>query len=423
MNFKGLNRILGFQITLTLLIIGVVHVVSARELELYLGHKMLNARHHLSSTYSQRTSADVADSLILKKAIERLRGEFEAIGGVDILGESSGIRWAWLSSNVKSWILQLNSSRKRWKQVESNLVKAGWSSNTDGTLRYNDYLAVLGDGKILISRHLALEEMKRESLNWSLPLNDWFSLRLDSPFFYQVGVRSPRIEAFASNITEMYASWEMGDLVLNVQLKEPSQATTVLVALNGAISMAKGAVVGNAQSPRSSLQMFDFLAYSSQKLHALAFEQTLNRFKVESFGRILQIRYTGAGDLDRFLLESLPRMIGLGLIAAAPLYVKYKDQLPSLLNLPRKDISSERMQGVSDGDSGVRCLKEAKMIQQAVEFYNLDHLKKGKFENIKKDLFENGYLPANLSCAGRSVKDFDDFGTDSEGKIFLKSID
>ena len=410
------------RIALTLMALAFVHSNSAKELELFLGQRVLQAREQLSSAYSGRTSADIVDSIALKGAFDKLRGEFNANGGVDILGESSSVRWAWLSSDAKSWILQLRTSRKDWDRVEKLLLQSGWQKHTDGSLKRDEYIIVLGEEKLVFSRYLALEQLNREAENWSLPVNEWFSLRLEKSFFSELGARSPRAEAFVSNINEMYASWEDGDLVLNLQLLEVSQATAVMVALNGVIGMAKGAVLGKAQSPRSSWQMFDLLAYSSQVINALAFEQTLNRLRLEAFGRILQLRYTGAGDLDRFMLDSLPRIIGLGLIAAAPMYVEFKDQLPALLNGVKNDTSGSKISEAHNGEGVASCHREAKMIEQAVEFYNLDHLKKGKYENIKKELFENGYLPEELSCGERLVKDHDDFGTDSEGKIFLKPL-
>lgn len=422
MKLKPLVSTSVFRIALTVMVLAGVHSNSAKELELFLGQKVLQARHQFSSAYSERTSADIVDSIALKEAFENLRGEFNANGGVDILGESSSVRWAWISSNAKSWIMQLKTSRKDWDRVEKLLLQSGWQRHTDGSFKRDEYIIVLGEEKLVFSRYLTQEQLNRESENWSLPLNEWFSLRLDKSFFSELGARSPRAEAFVSNINEMYASWEDDDLVLNLQLLEASQATAVMVGLNGVIGMAKGAVLSRAQSPRSSWQMFDLLAYSSQVINALAFEQTLNRLRLEAFGRILQVRYEGAGDLDRFMLYSLPRILGLGLIAAAPMYVEFKDQLPALLNGVRADTPGSKVSDADNGEGVARCHREAKMIEQAVEFYNLDHLKKGKYESIKEQLFENGYLPAGLSCGKRLVKDYDDFGTNSKGKIFLKPL-
>ena len=57
------------------------------------------------------------------------------------------------------------------------------------------------------------------------------------------------------------------------------------------------------------------------------------------------------------------------------------------------------------------------MINQAVEFYNLDHLKQGNYEQIKAKLFEEGYLPDNLTCDGELIKDVKLFSTGADGSL------
>lgn len=392
-----------------------VATIYSREIEIYVGPKVFEARNLWSNSYSKTTTLELAESKELENLNRELRKTFSETGGIDLLGRSSSMRAAWISSSKKAWLIQLTSQQDTSKTTIA-LQKAGWQLARDGSFQREDFTTVVKSNKIIFGRGLSTADLLRESLIWNIPANEWLSIKIQKPFFEEFARRSPRSDAFVSKIVELYLTWDQGDLVLNMQLNESKQASSLLLGVNGIIQFLSNAVRGGDVKSAAGWEALDFVAYSSQSLNALAFQQILRRINCEAFGKIFQLRYVDVGDLGVFLSSSMPRIMMTLLVTAAPYYIEHKSKITALLGATSYN-NPAAFSNDSKSTTVEPCQAEIEVLQQAVEFYNLDHLKKGKFEDIKTDLFSNGYLPQDFTCGDILIRESNAFRTDSEGKI------
>ena len=389
-----------------------------REVEVYLGSDLIATRDAWSIPSSTASTLDVLQANEMKQYLKGLTTSFKRAGGYDLLGQSSYIRWAWLSSKNKTWMMQIPYSSKDRKAIENSLFKAGWERKDNGVFVHLDLIALIKDELVLVGHKLELGRLIEESGYWSIPASKWFQVRAFKPMFEELARRKPRLDALLEYLSEIDLLWLNGDLVADIQLTASDRATALVISANAGIQFVKNLIISNDGYKKESWHLLDFKSYSQQSVNSKAIEHIFDRIVIRSYGKVLQIKYLGVGDFGKFLAQIVPKQLFSILFAFMPQYSKYRDQLVKLIGTE----GAKGSQSVREQNNVIdSCSSEMKMIMQAVEFYNLDHLKRGTYEQIKPKLFEEGYLPEDLTCDGKLVKNFKIFSMGANGTLIRNS--
>ncbi len=394
-------------------VVFLVTNLSARELEIYLGPAAIAARKAISTPSSPSTTFEVSQALKMNQHLNELEKRFSKAGGYDLIGKASFVRWAWLSSDLKSWIMQIPISSEDAKSIEQSLLRTNWKKEADKVFRHENLIIKTQSKKVLVGHHISLKDLLKEAGYWSIPSCEWFQIKAFKPLFDELAQRQPRLDALLSYLTEINWSWSRGDLVMDLQLTNSEKATSLLVSANAVVQLIKNLIINQGPYSSENWHLLDFISYSQASINSKSVELIFERLHFQSFGKVFQVKYLGVGDFGVFLTDALPKMIVTVVMAILPQYSKHRDRLGNLIASGAKGVNSDTTAAISK-DS---CDSEIKMIRQAVEFYNLDHLKKGKYDQIKPKLFEEGYLPEDLSCDGKFIKEHKLFYTDSDGHL------
>ena len=390
------------------------NVCDSRELEIYLGPASMAMRQEWSTPNSPSSTIEITQANVLKRHLTGLDLKFKKQGGYDLIGRATHLRWAWLSSVLKTWVMQIPFNLKDKNIFKESLLKSRWTRESDGTFVNKNFRIMFKDSKVILGHKLDTKALKEQSGYWNIPSCQWFQVRAFKPMFNELARRQPRLDALLSHITEVNFSWLQGDLIADIQLTESEKATALVLSVNAGIDLAKRFVMTQGPYDAENWQLLDFISYSQQSLNLKTFELMFDRLYVQSYGRVFQIKYGGVGDFGKFLSTTLPRQIFTLILALAPHYSKNRDQIGKLIRSNSSKASQGSKRSTVSEDT---CESEIKMIKQAVEFYNLDHLKQGSYEQIKPKLFEEGYLPDNLTCDGALIKDVKLFSTGADGSL------
>mgnify|MGYP001323355986 CR=1 FL=1 len=388
--------------------------IHTREVEVYLGEEVIAARKAWSVSDSVSSTVEIDQVREMKQYLTKLDNKFQKAGGYDLLGKAAFIRWAWLSSKDKSWIMQIPFLPKARKNILDSLLKANWQKKADGVFENRTLLISVKDSKVLLGSNLDLDKLVKESSYWSIPACDWFQIRAFKPLFDELALRQPRLDALLSYVNEIHLSWVKGDLVADFQLTDSERATTLVISANTGLQFVKNLIIAEDSYKLEGWQLLDFISFSQQSVNSKAIEFMFERLMFQSYGKVFQVKYVGVGDFGKFLTNALPKKIFRLLLALLPQYSQHRDQLSKLVRTggAKRSRFSRENRVVKDS-----CESQMKMIKQAVEFYNLDHLKQGKYELIKSKLFEEGYLPEDLSCEGKLIKNEKMFTQEVNGSI------
>tara|TARA_B100000674_G_C37969938_1_gene976431 strand:+ start:3070 stop:4428 length:1359 start_codon:yes stop_codon:yes gene_type:complete len=385
----------------------------ARELEIYLGPAAIAARKAISIPSYPATTFDASQASKMSQHLNDLEKKFSKAGGLDLIGKASFVRWAWLSSDLKSWIMQIPISFEDSKKIEQSLLRTNWKKDADRVYRRENLIITTQSEKVFVGHNISIKDLRKESGYWSIPSCEWFQVKAFKPLFDELAQRQPRLDALLSYLIEINWSWSSGDLVMDLQLTSSEKATSLLVSANAAVQLIKNLIINQGPYSLENWHLLDFISYSQASINSKSVELIFERLRFQSFGKVFQVKYLGVGDFGVFLTDALPKMIVSVVMAILPQYSKHRDRLGSLIASGVKGANSD----VTVTMSKDSCDAEIKMIRQAVEFYNLDHLKKGKYDQIKSKLFEEGYLPEDLSCDGKLIKNHKFFYTDSDGDL------
>ncbi len=390
--------------------------LSARELEIYLGPSTLDARKSMSIPYTTATTIEALQAAEMKSHLSELREKFSQAGGYDLIGAATYVRWAWLSSDSKSWVMQVPLSSKGSIDIEKTFSRSEWKREADKVFRSGNLIMSIQKEKVYIGSKISADDLLKESKYWSIPSCRWFQIKAYKPLFQELAKRRPRLEALLSYVDEINWSLSGGDLTMDIQLTEGEKATSLAVSANAAVQLIKNLIINQDSYVSEPWQLLDFLSYNQASINSKSVELIFERLRFRSFGKVFQASYVGVGDFGQFLTDSLPKMTVSLALSVIPQYSKHRDRLGQLITAGVGKSRKDR-QEVITSDS---CDSEIKMIRQAIEFYNLDHLQQKNYYQIKPKLFEEGYLPSDLSCDGKLVIDNTMFYMNSDGLLVRK---
>ena len=336
--------------------------LSARELEIYLGPAAIAARKAISIPSYPSTTFEASQAAKMNQHLDDLEKRFSKAGGYDLIGKASFVRWAWLSSDLKSWIMQIPVSLEDSKRIEQSLLRTNWKKEADQVFRHENLIITTQSKKVYVGHNISLKGLLKEAGYWSIPSCEWFQVKAFKPLFDELAQRQPRLDALLSYLNEINWSWPSGDLVMDLQLTDSERATSLLVSANAAAQLIKSFIINQGPYSLESWHLLDFITYSQASINSKSVELIFERLRFQSFGKVFQVKYLGVGDFGVFLTDALPKMIISVVMAILPQYSKHRDRLGSLIASGMKGVNSD----VTVSMSKDSCDAEIKMIRQAV---------------------------------------------------------
>jgi len=396
-------------------------IAGSTELELYFSGSFLEIR----DKFARKSIEDLKElDEQLHQKVQELDSQtqtlFTSSGGIDLIEGATSMRGVWESSDSKSFMVKL-SGQFETDKIESALKSKGWVKRAKRWLRRGVMIQV-EEKAVFVGRGEYKGDLTLLKF-YSIPVNEqWLSVHLKKSFFEELGSRRERLSGLLSTMEEVQLDYTAGnDMELSIRFTDQEGSSTAFGVLNGVLQFVKGWAGAYEPQMKNLWQTFSYPAFARPALSREIFSHYLNKMEVMSFGSVVQARMTSCSDPHTFASKHLPAMISSLAMTVLPQLSSLRNSmsqggfpfLPGMMKTPAGGSTPAPKTG---GD----CEKARKMITQALEFYNLDHMGQFQYQQVKSKLFEEGYLPENLNCDGKRVKESDLFQSGADGSVYRR---
>ena len=389
------------------------------EIEAHLGSELLNLRSTFAEILDKGLLPDQRvqqpDSLIQKLELD-LKKAFQNVGGYDLGGLVEQISWGWLSSTEASYVLSVRG-RFEIPKLKSALQAAGWKSGEGDSFSKDLLQLTYNSSSILVYTNLS-RDTAQEAAKRFTKTKGWFSVEIRRAFMQELASRDPRLEPLSQNISQLAVSCSDLECRIAVDLNEQTAGFA-----GSALESLKGLIITNLEQAapvKTKLYLLDFWDYAGGALITNSLLDFVRGVDISVVGGTVSLVLSNPGDPRTFVFSTLPRFIFGAGVHLTNLAVKHRDKIDSfrsLIQANQNAFTSTTAQSSVDG----RCTEALRLVKRAVDFHRSDYGGSRPYEEVKAELFDKSYLPADMSCEGLLVRDYQIFETGSNGIIQVRN--
>jgi|GEM_PF-2008103 len=392
------------------------------EVEIHLGSDLLGLRASFVDLLDRglSSSSEINDSSYMKRLEKDLRGAFSERGGYDLSGRVDSISWGWVDSAARSFLLILKGDFEK-KGIRAALLASGWVAQGNDLFELEELSLLLNPGNLLVYSNLSRESALKAA-GWFAVPRGWFDLRVSQDLVMELGRRDPRLAPLAQNLRALSVHCSNTECELFGGL---SPHTIGLVS-GGLQSLRTWLIttLRDASTPNSKSALLDFWQFARGPLMTGSVLYVLEQIEIESKPDGVLCRLMNPGPPQKLLLETMPRfLLGAGVHLTTAL-VQNRQKIQSFAKAIQSgggNVFPVGSMGVGRADGDGPCPNSLRLARRAVDFYRSDYGGQEPFETIKGELFEKSYLPMDLECSGKMVKDHQVFETDMSGILQMRN--
>ncbi|MCO4782412.1 MAG: hypothetical protein KC646_08810 [Candidatus Cloacimonetes bacterium] len=394
------------KLALTLVMVGLSN---AYDLEIQIGKDIIDSRLKVYEESAKKLQKDLSKTD--QEFIGKLKDQFNSLGGYNLVDSIDSIKLGWSENQKHEWVAQLRGDFDKKKFYDA-LEKTSWTKK-DGHWFAGELYLFEKKECLIITKTKRIEEVKKQ-INFKIGVAQVKGVALsgDQSFMKAWAEKSEKGRVYLSMVKGIGIVLDGSKASLSLDFYDPSQAVFATGMISTGLEFLKGMILQIKEKPGDKDNLIDWVNYSSNQMFAAQAMHHVNKLEPKSTGSILSLSYqmkNSVKDLYKSFEGSFVLALGsiVGMLASKQM---------DLSKLKSMNLGLIPTMGGMPQATGP-CPKEMKMIEQAVEFYNSDHVKTGPWSTIKAKVFSEGYLPEDLVCNGKLVKNTTLFVDGKNGTI------
>jgi hypothetical protein len=379
------------------------------DLEVQIGQDIIESRLKVYEESAKRLQKELPKED--QAFIAKLKEQFHALGGYNLVNDITSIKFGWSQSHNHEWVAQLQGKFDK-KKFHSALEKTSWTKSKDYWKSKEMFLFESKDSLIITKTKRFSELRKQLDFKIGMVKVKGASLSGDQTFMKAWASKSEKGRIYLSMIKGINIVLDASKASLSLDFYDPSQAVFATGMISTGLEFLKGMIQQVKEKPGDKNNLIDWVNYSSNQLFAAEAMHYVKKLEPKSSGSILSLNYT----MKNSVKDLYKSFEGSFVLAAGSIFTMFASKQMDFAKLKGMNLGLIPGMGGTSQASGP-CSKELKIINQAVEFYNSDHVKTGNWDEIKSKVFAEGYLPDDLVCNGKLIKDNAVFTVDKNGAI------
>jgi hypothetical protein len=312
------------------------------------------------------------------------------------------------------------------KDAEQQLKQAQWQS-MGGAWAQGELILILEKDGFIASGSLSLDQLKLMKSQFTKKSEvSWVEALVDSSALQSMMSRNPMVYGMLSGIQHISLKWMGESADLSMVFEDPSKPMQLGMFVGQISSVLQGTVKAMTGYQRAyGFTSLDKDGFMQQTLITEWVLDTLGGMKSSINGNEFQLSFI-IGEPSQFLEHVTPIAVVSQLLfpGGALSGTKSPVFIPGMVLGGQGGATPPINAGAGLRGNAVNpqlpegpCPKERKMVEQALAFYRLDHGDTGDWTGVKSQLFEKEYLPSDLSCNGKSIKQNQIFKESSHGVV------